>query len=358
MKGKVRYMYPGANTPLGFYSYYEQLLPQRNAKKIFCIKGGPGTGKSTFIKGIGEYFVDKNENVDLFRCSADPESFDGILLKNRSVLILDGTSPHVVDPHNPAAVDKIIDFGIFWNENKIKKHRDEIINCNEKISRLYGVAYGYLKCLLHEYELIWQIIQEHINEQQIDIIVEDIISSRDIDKRNTKGTLKKMFASAISSKGVLNELRNLSESCDEVYIVKSPVGFKTQLVMEPILAYYINRGYDVEAYYCPVFPGEKIEHLIIPELSLMIATSNDQHELMAENCYEIVLDNKSSEYVSIMLNELYRQSQKTLADSIGILKKAKLNHDILESYYIESVDFASINDFKREIIVEIQHDCI
>jgi hypothetical protein len=153
MKGKVRYMYPGANTPLGFYSFYEHLLPQRNAKKIFCIKGGPGTGKSTFIKGIGEFFVNKNENVDLFRCSADPESFDGVLLKNRSVLILDGTSPHIVDPHNPAAVDKIIDFGIFWNENKIKKHRDEIINCNEKISRLYGVAYGYLKCLLHEYEL-------------------------------------------------------------------------------------------------------------------------------------------------------------------------------------------------------------
>lgn len=358
MKGNVRYMYPGANTPFGFYSFYEHILPQRKAEKIFCIKGGPGTGKSTFIKGVGEYFVSKNENVDFLRCSADPESFDGVLLKDRNVLILDGTAPHIVDPRNPAAVDKIIDFGRFWDENKIKEHRDEIISCNEKISRLYGVAYGYLKCLLYEYELIWQLIQNHINEQQIDNIIGDIISKKEIAKRNAKGTLKKMFASAISSKGVLNELENLSKSCDDLYTIKVPVGFKTQMIMEPLLMYYLNNGYDVEVYYCPVNPGEKIEHLIIPELSLMIATCNKYHDLKGEKCYEIMLDNKSVEYVLIILNELYSQSEQTLTDTISVLKKAKSNHDILESYYIKSVDFTSINDLKREIIVEIQHDCI
>lgn len=39
-------------------------MEQREAKKIFCLKGGPGTGKSTLMKNIGRYFSDKGENVD------------------------------------------------------------------------------------------------------------------------------------------------------------------------------------------------------------------------------------------------------------------------------------------------------
>ncbi len=61
MEGKTRNLYPGGNTPCGFYSYYNYILPQRKAEKIFCIKGGPGTGKSTLMKKIGRHFVDKGE---------------------------------------------------------------------------------------------------------------------------------------------------------------------------------------------------------------------------------------------------------------------------------------------------------
>ena len=43
-------IFPGNNTPEGFFSYYEYILSQREADKIICIKGGPGTGKSTFFK--------------------------------------------------------------------------------------------------------------------------------------------------------------------------------------------------------------------------------------------------------------------------------------------------------------------
>ena len=57
MDGRVRNLYPGGNTPDGFYSYYNYILPQREAEKIFCIKGGPGTGKSTLMKNIAQHFI-------------------------------------------------------------------------------------------------------------------------------------------------------------------------------------------------------------------------------------------------------------------------------------------------------------
>ena len=109
MKGHIRNIYPGGNTPEGFYSYYNYILPQRKAEKIFCLKGGPGVGKSTFMKEIGKYFSEKGEDVDLLWCSSDADSLDGVVLKSRRAALVDGTKPHIVDPVNPAAVDKIVD---------------------------------------------------------------------------------------------------------------------------------------------------------------------------------------------------------------------------------------------------------
>ena len=51
MKGRVRKMFPGGNTSQGFYSYYRYILPE-DAKRIFIIKGGPGTGKSVFMREV------------------------------------------------------------------------------------------------------------------------------------------------------------------------------------------------------------------------------------------------------------------------------------------------------------------
>ena len=113
MKGDQRNIYPGGNTPRGFYSYYNYILPQRKAEKIYCIKGGPGSGKSTLMKKTGEYFLEKGEDVDYLWCSSDPDSLDGILLPDRGVAVIDGTAPHVTDPVNPGAVDKIINLGMF-----------------------------------------------------------------------------------------------------------------------------------------------------------------------------------------------------------------------------------------------------
>ena len=46
---KERHLFPGGNTSKGFYSLYRYVLSQDDAKRILCIKGGPGTGdrKST-----------------------------------------------------------------------------------------------------------------------------------------------------------------------------------------------------------------------------------------------------------------------------------------------------------------------
>ena len=49
MTGKTRKMFPGGNTANGFYSFFDYIIPN-DVNRIFCLKGGPGVGKSSFMK--------------------------------------------------------------------------------------------------------------------------------------------------------------------------------------------------------------------------------------------------------------------------------------------------------------------
>lgn len=95
-KGKIRHMFPGGNTSYGFFSYYDYILPQDEAERIFCIKGGPGVGKSTFMKKIGEQFLSMGYDVEFMHCSSDSDSIDGVVIPAKKTALLDGTAPHVV----------------------------------------------------------------------------------------------------------------------------------------------------------------------------------------------------------------------------------------------------------------------
>jgi hypothetical protein len=137
-------MYPGNNTPEGFFSYYQYILGQREADKIICIKGGPGVGNSTFMKKIGEAMLEEGHNVDFMHCSSDNNSLDGIVLRDKKIALIDGTSPHIVDPINPGAVDSIIHLGDYWDEDGIRKNRDALISNNERIKSIFARVYNYL----------------------------------------------------------------------------------------------------------------------------------------------------------------------------------------------------------------------
>jgi len=88
MAGKARHYFPGNNTPEGFFSYYHYILRQREAEKIWCIKGGPGVGKSTFMRRIGENMLLEGHDVDFLHCSSDNDSLDGIVLRDLKISLI------------------------------------------------------------------------------------------------------------------------------------------------------------------------------------------------------------------------------------------------------------------------------
>ena len=50
----VRRYFLGANTAKGFFSVYEDFCKPDSGNFLYVIKGGPGCGKSSFMKKIGK----------------------------------------------------------------------------------------------------------------------------------------------------------------------------------------------------------------------------------------------------------------------------------------------------------------
>ena len=130
----------GSNSPQGFVSRFDQLDCGDPQWHTFIIKGGPGCGKSTFMKRIASVFAERCAGMQLIPCSSDPESLDAVILPEWKVSIVDGTAPHVLEPKNPALSESILSFGDFLDPMKIKPHGETIRLIGQATSKNYSQA--------------------------------------------------------------------------------------------------------------------------------------------------------------------------------------------------------------------------
>jgi hypothetical protein len=361
---------------LGFFSYYKYILGQREANKIICIKGGPGTGKSTFMKKIAERFAKVGENIDYLHCSADEESLDGIILVDRKVAIIDGTSPHVTDPITPGAVDKIINFGEFWSEEGISINREEIMDLNEETSKWYRIAYNYLNAAKSVYRSLESIYINAVQDCEIYGLVADIIKKEfgNLEISLTPGKKKKFFASAITGSGIVNYLGSLLGNMDKIYLLNSPIGYSNSSFMEIISEGAIYRGLDTELFYCPMCPEEKIEHIIIPKIKTAFITVNNYHdiepwEIASDN--EDDLDERKQEIILIdagdymdtveierngdIIGALEEEYEILLNKGINQLSKARDKHMLVEKMYMPNMNFMDLSKLIADLTEELMN---
>ena len=78
------------------------------------------------MKRLADDWERRGLTVEHHHCSADPGSLDAVALPEAGVAVVDGTRPHTIDPRFPGAVDEIVHLGEYWDEEGIRRHRDEI----------------------------------------------------------------------------------------------------------------------------------------------------------------------------------------------------------------------------------------
>ena len=128
----------GANSPEGFTSYYHSLIDLETAKDVMIIKAPPGGGKSSFMKRIAKRLEKAGTEVEKIWCSSDPDSLDGAVFPELKTALVDGTSPHVVEPSYPYAVDRYLHLGAFVDRAGLAPLADDI----RAMTRAYREPYA------------------------------------------------------------------------------------------------------------------------------------------------------------------------------------------------------------------------
>jgi hypothetical protein len=356
-KGNTRHMFPGGNTSQGFYSYYKYILPQDEAARIFIIKGGPGTGKSTFMKKIASQMLDRGYDVEYMHCSSDSKSIDGVVIPAIKIALVDGTAPHVVEPVYPGAVEDIIYLGKFWNEEGIRKNKDKILKDKQELGGLFDRSYRYLKSAALIYEDTAAIYSSSVNPAKINQaaseLIADIFGNSGVAIK--EGKQRYLFASAITPDG-LKDFIDTIITVNRIYAVAGKHGTGTGKLLERIRRAAVEKGYFTESYYCAFIP-EKLEHLIIPQLDVAFTTVNEYHDTTLKIHRKINFndfleksvarnDADALEYNGSCFRELINRA-------VGTLNRAKAVHARLEGYYIPNMNFNDMQKCRERVMARI-----
>ena len=340
---KVRHYFPGGNTSQGFVNFYDQILKKSGTGKLAVIKGGPGTGKSTFMKRIGAKLEASGEMVDYLHCSSDFHSLDGLYLPKYNTAIIDGTAPHIVDARYPASSDIVLNFCDLISETKIKTDSESIKNLNDEISKKFKLTYEYLAAARRISNAMEQRSGDNLDEREITNTAYNI--SKRLTERMNIGTKKDFFLSAITPLGVKSYI---DFAFLDRYVIKldCQVGDCGYKILEKIISFCQNGNIDMEIYYCPIKP-DKPEHIIFPSADTVITTGNIYHSY--NNADEVIYYNDfaKNDYDNSKNQVLY---DTLIKESVSSLSEAKALHDRLEEFYIKSFDFGSLQPIEERAI--------
>lgn len=171
----VRHYFLGANGPDGFHSLYREFCTPESGNFLWVIKGGPGCGKSTFMKQIGRAAEDAGLDVEYVLCSSDPASLDGVLIPGWHVGYADGTAPHILDVEFPAAAGAYLDLGQFYDNDALRAELPRLRTLRAKHQALYREAYRALHEAKAVHDEIEAVYHPHVDFAGVEALAKEHI---------------------------------------------------------------------------------------------------------------------------------------------------------------------------------------
>lgn len=341
----------GANSPQGFYSLYDELMDLKADDAVYILKGGPGCGKSSFMKKIAGEMTQNGLDVEYIYCSGDPDSLDAIRIPALKTAYVDGTAPHVIEPKYPAVMEQYVNLGEFYDVKPLKEHKDTVIELNKAYKALYVRAYD---CIGAACSVIRQLSELVVDEEMIKavhkrgkgIIAREIPKNK---KAKQEGGRLSRFLSAFTCKGHIFRQDTVDALAERVYVLDNNLGL-ADVLLRDISEAAKEAGYDTVLCPSPLDPNA-LDHLLIPELSLAFVSRNQHMEYDGEHYRHIRLDAMAEGETLRNCKARIRFSRKMFAilmqEAADTLQNAKALHDELEKVYNPYVDFDGVYDLAQ-----------
>jgi len=349
-----RAFFAAANSGYGFYSFYGDVFGNSEVSRRYIIKGGPGTGKSRFMREAANYASLLGYTNEYYYCSSDPTSLDGIIIDhptNGRIAILDGTAPHSCDADIPGARDEIINLGAFWDAEKLRSRRENIESLMREKSIAYQKADECLRAVLLITRTREAEAHEGIKKEKLDHASVKFLRGVDASEEYYERI------GLQSSFGMFGEytMDTYTSLCEDIIIVDDSLGIAyayLSSLLENLRRFGISsyRSYDKA-------DPKKLDALYIPSMALSVVSDvsgictsdgkcrkriNMQRFLDFDMQKKIKSDIKSSEKV---IKELK-------AKALSEMEKMRCAHFELEGIYIEAMDFTAKEEFSEKWIEE------
>ena len=337
---QVTNFFAGANSGDGFQNLFSELVDIQDTYDFMVLKGGPGVGKNTFMREIGRTMEQAGTAVEYLWCSGDPDSLDGVVLPELRCAIADGTSPHVLEPRYPAAVDRYVDLGRFYDLTAAKNSAEEVKARTHDYKAAYVRAYHSLKAARQvELDAVAE-VGKTFDGDKAARRVEGIIARELRRSGGQAGKTTRRFLGSLTHKGYIWRFDSVDALCSKVdefadsWEQAGPSLARLHDAAE-------RRGWDTIACPSPEDPN-RLEHLLIPGLGLAFVTSRPGMDYGKRPFRRIRLDAMAEPEGKARLRFQSRMASLLRQEGVAALKEAKASHDALEAIYNPYVDFDGV----------------
>ncbi len=356
-KEKGERYFAASNTKDGFVSYFDEVFGPVDVDRLYIIKGGPGVGKSTFMKKIGRMSEETGLSCEYFYCSSDPDSLDGVIIKEKRVAVIDGTSPHTVEPKMAGVREIIIDFGRAWDTDGLLSEKENV----EKLSLVkrenYKECYRFLHSKNVMDNLLYNLVFPYILFDKLDKSAQKFCKS--IFKGSgpkQKGKISTRITKAVSSKGLVR-LSTFEDMADFCVFLKNPFDgcrlaghffravyeYAKGIGAEALVSYSPENKNEIDGIY---FPQNKVSVTLYDE-EYVARCDRELKRCKIINCKRF-LDEKSFCRLKPLRKFYSKLSGNMLSFALESLEKAGRAHMDTEKIYRLYTDYRTVEKIGDE----------
>ena len=349
------------NSPNGVFSIFKELYKPNDDWFCYILKGGPGTGKSTLMKKIAEKSIAKGNYTELIHCSSDPNSLDAVIIPCLKTAIVDGTSPHTLDPTFPGLSDIVINLCDCWNSKKLLKHKSALLDLYQKNKSFHDTSKKYLHAYGQIDKEMKKIIENCTLKNEIPTYCEKF--SKKIFKNSSSSICseKLRFISSITPSGHICFEESLISQADKTFIIEDNFSVVGNLILQNLRNIALNHRLNITTCLQPLAPDKEIEAIIIPELKVAFKLENPKAlPLKLKNKIEY---KKISTKKFLNTTELSKHKnlialnrkicKELLYKSVNNLHNALLVHNEIEEFYKSSINYSKLDKITNKILSAI-----
>lgn len=338
--------FAASNSKKGFFSYYTACFDAPRIDRVFAVKGGPGTGKSRFLRDVASFFAERAFSVEYVYCSSDPNSLDGVILTKNgsSIALLDATAPHVYEPLRIGVREEIVNLGAFWDRAKLVQRRDEIETLSAQKSAAYRRAYRYLASIGELLALRDDLVAPFVRRDAIKAYAEKLM------RQIPMGRVADVRTTLVRSVGMCGEVGIWGSAMQgtRLVLIEDLHGIARYLT-DALLDLALERRQLIRVSHDPIDPA-RIDAICLSDCGITFLVGRQEPALCADKTIGMrrFLDTLSLSDRREALNVSARARRLLTDGAMAAFTEVKEAHFALEAIYSSTMDFSAKEEYTRQ----------